>query len=263
MVESIVLGIVQGVAEWLPVSSEGMIFLVKTNFFGGGSFGEMVKIALFLHLGTFAAAAVYFRRDLTRLTLHAFRAFRFQGESAPLFRFLVLSTVMSGGLGALLLYAFGKAVDSFEGTAPAVNLGIAALLLLTAAVQMVRPAAGERRERDLGIADGMLLGIAQALAVLPGLSRSGLTVSALLLRRMEDKEALRVSFLMSLPIVLGGNILLNAGSIALTLPNAAALAASFASGYATIHILLKVAAKISFSAFLIFFAGLLAVSALM
>jgi len=68
MLEGIILGIIQGITEWLPVSSEGILVLVKSNFFGEGeSLREMIGFAVFLHLGTFLAALLYFRRDVWML----------------------------------------------------------------------------------------------------------------------------------------------------------------------------------------------------
>src|SRR3989338_2215596 len=67
MIEYIVLGIIQGIAEWLPISSEGMIVLVQSNFFGAQDLAGTIHVALFLHLGTFLAALFYFRRDIIHL----------------------------------------------------------------------------------------------------------------------------------------------------------------------------------------------------
>jgi undecaprenyl-diphosphatase len=89
--------------------------------------------------------------------------------------------------------------------------------------------------------------------VLPGLSRSGLTVAALLFRKFEDTEALRLSFLMSLPIVLGGNIILNATSFELSPVAVWGVVTSFLFGLLTIHLLFRLAKKVNFAWFAVLF----------
>ena len=113
---------------------------------------------------------------------------------------------------------------------------------------------------DLGWIDAVLLGVVQGLAALPGLSRSGLTVSAFLLRGYDKAEALRLSFLMSLPIVLAGNILLHFAAPQITLALAAAVGMACLSGVVTIHLLFQLARKINFGIFVLGF-GLLTLSA--
>lgn len=261
MLEHIILGAVQGVAEWLPISSEGMIVLVKANFFGGGEIGALVREALWLHLGTFFAALVYFRRDVAALARAVFSYAQGSTEEKKLLQFLLVSTGISGALGFLLLEGVAEAFG--QASAAAVTGGIGVLLLVTGGLQAKaeRQKTALRGTADLRLSDSVLLGVVQALAVLPGLSRSGFTVSALLLRRIRDTEALRLSFLMSLPIVLAGNIFLNAKELT-SLNNAslAGLFASFVFGLATIHALLAFARRVRFSIFVIAF-GLLMILA--
>ena len=109
--------------------------------------------------------------------------------------------------------------------------------------------------------DAIILGIVQGMAILPGLSRSGLTISTLLLRKFDDTHALTLSFLMSLPVVFGGNILLNANAFLFTTSNLWGSLFAFGFGLATIHLLLKVSQRLNFGYFVLLFGVLMVGSA--
>lgn len=261
MLELIVLGIIQGISEWLPVSSEGLLFLVKANFFGGGEIEAVLKQALFLHLGTFLAASVYLRKDVIRLL----KAFLDKKNASyadwKTISFLVWTTLISGLMGILIINFLSGVESEFEMSSKLINLGIGILLLVTAFLQIKSSKDGGKYPADLRRKDGIFLGFMQGLAALPGLSRSGLTVSGLLLRRFDEYYALRLSFLMSLPIVLAGNIVLNLEALTtFSLESFAGLAASFVFGILTIGGLLKIAEKVNFGYFVFGFAALLLLS---
>lgn len=253
MLEALVLGLAQGISEWLPVSSTAVVWLLKESLFGADPAAETLRLALFLHLGTVLAAGVYLWRDVVGLT----RALLRGGGEDPARRrtllFLIVSTAITGVLGIGLLELIEALEPALRGAGRSITAGIGVLLLITAALQGLRPEGGLRAPKNLTYVDGTLLGFVQGLAVLPGLSRSGLTVPALLLRRVDDEHALRLSFLMSLPVVLGGNVILNAEAAA---PDAAALVglgASFLAGLATIHGLLRLARRLDFGVFVALF----------
>jgi len=245
MLEQIILGTVQGIVEWLPISSEGVVVLLAKNFFGQTSLELLIKKALFLHLGTFLAALIYFRKEVFFLL-----------KDRKLLNFLIISTLISGLLGYGLVKIF------LEIPAKTVILIIGLLLLLTAGFQLKTKKQEYKERKDLTFRDGILLGLVQGLAALPGLSRSGLTVSTLLIRRFKSSEALTLSFLMSLPIVLGGNIILNFNQFAFSPENLLGLLFSFIFGFLTIGLLLKLAEKINFGYFVLIFALLIIVSVL-
>lgn len=256
MWESLILGAIQGIAEWLPVSSEGIIFLVKANFFPGAGVEEILKQALFLHFGTFLAALVYFRKEVFHLIRALFKYPQESLETRKLLNFLIVTTIISGILG-YLLYRSTQDLGAENLTAQGINLAVGLLLLITAGVQFRAQSLKKGEFRGYSQSnkfDNIILGLAQGAAAFPGLSRSGLTVSALLLRRFEEQTALKMSFLMSLPIVLGGNILLNLEKFNLSLENAVALLASFVFGLITIKFLLKLAEKMNFAVFVLIFA---------
>ncbi|MBR9702147.1 undecaprenyl-diphosphate phosphatase [Candidatus Pacearchaeota archaeon] len=259
IIQQIILGVIQGITEWLPVSSSGFVALVMTNFFGITDLGFLLQSALFLHLGTFFAALIYFRSGVWDLTKSLFNYKQSERETKLILKFLIISTLISGILGLLIL----KGLTSFESyldiTGKTITFVVGFLLLFTGAIQVKAKQSGLRKELHLKNKDGVLLGFAQGLASLPGISRSGITVSTLLLKKFDDTSALRLSFLMSLPIVLIANIILNIpdfGQI-ITVSSIYGLLAAFVFGLATIHGLMKLSRKINFGWFVLVFGGLM------
>lgn len=253
MFEGILFGIIQGITEWLPISSEGAITFVKVNFFGGGDLSEILKFALLLHLGTFFAALIYLRKEVKILfkTLSNFN--KSSLEDKQIFKFLFVSTIISGALGYILFKAIEYSENFIKIGVLSFNLLVGAMLLITAILQFKKRKMALRNFDDLNIKDSVILGIVQGLAVLPGLSRSGLTVSALLLRKFNDDESLKLSFLMSLPIVLAGNIALNLSNFYFSAELFWGILFSFVFGILTIHYFLKLARKINFGYFALIF----------
>jgi undecaprenyl-diphosphatase len=170
--------------------------------------------------------------------------------------------LISGVLGFGLLKIVEGMEGSFEMTGKGLTAGVGILLLITGGLQLSVRHSGTKGPEDLGWVDAVLLGAVQGLAALPGLSRSGLTVSAFLLRGYDKAEALRLSFIMSLPIILGSNILLHFAAPQVTLASVAAVGMACLSGMVTIHLLFQLARKINFGIFVLGF-GLLTVSAVL
>jgi len=258
MFESIILGAVQGVAEWLPVSSEAMIILVKNNFFPSGMpFSEMISFAIFLHLGTLLAATVYFWSDVVSLVQSVFR-YRAVGEARQkMLWFIVVATAVSGVLGLGLLNVVEKFEHVFTNQS-AVNAIVAGFLLITAIILYLNESRRELGNRDLSIKRSIITGIFQGLAVIPGISRSGMTLASMGLLGIEKRHALRLSFLLSIPLVLFANIFLHAGDLSVfTAESIVALTAAFVVGIISIHVLLKLIRKIRFSYFVGIFALIL------
>jgi len=254
MFESIVLGAVQGITEWLPISSEGFLVLIKVNFFRSSlSIDKLISYALFLHLGTFLAALIYFRKEVYLLVRALFRYKKADQESKKLLIFLVLATIVSGIVGLIILSLLGKFKDDFVLTGKGITFLIGLMLLVTAFLQFRKGKGGERKIADLRMGDSVILGVVQGFSILPGLSRSGLTVSTLLLKRFGNDTSLRLSFLMSLPAVLAGNVILNFNSFVFNVEHIISLIFSFLFGFLTIHLLSKTAQKINFSWFVLIF----------
>lgn len=253
MFEYLILGAIQGIAEWLPVSSEGIIVLVSSHLFENFSLSEAVRLALFLHLGTFLAAAWYLRHDVKRLITGLFTYCTAEEITKKELTFLLGSSAITAALGLPLLLLIDEASQTLATSTSAIGFIVGALLLLTGWLHYRNQhSSGERTALELDTKDMIVAGLLQGSAALPGLSRSGLTVAALLMRNITDSEALRLSFLLSLPVVLGGNIILNADTFtSLGAPEIIALLSSFIFGLLSIHALMKIARHVSWSAFTI------------
>lgn len=263
MLESLILGLAQGIAEWLPISSEGVIVTIKNTFFyQADPIQELIRLALFLHFGTFLAALVYFRKDVRQLVKALLRPKEADEENKKILYFLLIATLISGTLGFTLFKLIGEFEEKLKLGGIFINLLIALMLFITAFLQMKAKNGGLRTAKELKISDGIILGLVQGFSAMPGLSRSGLTVSALLLGKFDDAVALRLSFLMSLPIVLAGNLILNLETFNLSANSLLALTAAFLAGILTIDLFLRLAKKINFAYFTLFFGILVAVSVL-
>ncbi len=255
--QSLVLGAVQGITEWLPISSEGINTLILLHFFHK-PLTEAVGISIWLHTGTLLAALVYFRRDIAVLLRHLPQYVRERGasggaESNTLITFLIISTLLTGVVGAPLL-VFGLSQKAIPTGVVMAIIGV--LLIITGVVQRYAPRSSETK-RNIRMKDAIVLGVVQAFSVFPGLSRSGLTVSALLFRRYDAKAAIKISFLMSIPAVLAAEVGLGLiNGVSLTLPSMGSIVTAFLLGILTISALLKIATRINFWQFCIVLGGL-------
>lgn len=236
-VEYAILGIVQGIAEWLPISSKTAVMLFSAYVFGY-ALKEAYEIGLGLQGGTVVAALAYF--------LPEYRSFVANKELLKrLAIFLVISTAVTGVVGSLLYLWIRRALgQSYSVGIPSVVVGV---LLLVQAL-LARRSRGCRGMGDVGLADSLLFGFVQGLAAAPGVSRSGVTVTLLLYLGYTLDDSLRLSYLAS--------ILANAGATGLVLLTGdigvhgidlagmiVALVSSAAVGYLTISYMLKLASK--------------------
>ena len=261
----ILLGIIQGILEWIPISSSGFTVLVMSNFFGVTDVNFLIKAALFLHLGTFFAAVVYFKHEVYELIITAFRYKKMPDHELVLFNFILVSTIVTAAVGLIVL-TFISVFQDLELTGKAISFAVGFLLLITGTIQVKskKKFKGLRTEDDLENKDSFIIGALQGLSTIPGLSRSGITVSGLLLRKFDDTEALKLSFLMGLPIILFGNLIINYNDVLNVFSGEAiyGILASFVFGLATIHGLMKFAKRINFGWFVIVFAVLMMASVL-
>ena len=258
--QHVVLGIIQGITEWLPVSSSGLLVPAMSGLFGVTNVEEILKNALVLHLGTFLAAAIYFRKDVFRLSKSALRYGQAEKEEKNLLKFLAVSTVVSGIIGLIILRLLISLEEWFILTGKTITLAVGILLFVTGFVQMKKKNVGTRKVREIKNGDGIVTGIAQGFSSLPGISRSGITVSALMLRKFSETTALKLSFLMSLPIVLLGNLILNFNELTFSGGAVYGIAASFIFGLGTIHVMMKITRKINFGWFALIIAVMMVAS---
>lgn len=259
IIQQLILGLVQGVAEWLPISSSGMSILVMSNLFGINDLGFLIHSALFLHLGTFLAALIYFHKDVIHLIKSFFNWKKSSREDKNVLRFLMIATIISGIIGLIIL----KFLSELNIAGKVITFSVGVLLLFTGIIQIKIKNRGLRKEIHIKNQDSIILGVAQGLASLPGISRSGITIGALCIKKFDDTTALRLSFLMSLPIVLLGNIIFNFQDFSIISSTATyGLLASFVFGLLTIHGLMKISKKVNFGYFVLGFAILMILSVL-
>ncbi|CAN5464296.1 MAG: undecaprenyl-diphosphate phosphatase [Acidimicrobiia bacterium] len=215
---AIVLGIVQGLSEFLPISSSGHLLLVPWLFGWNDFDNESIEKAfdVALHIGTITAAIGYFRHDLSRyvrqglsLVVHRERPTTPDGRLAWL---LVLSTVPAAAVGAL----FESQIDERLGTPTIIAVSLIVFGLVLAVVDRL---AGTRTVPEYSARDAVIVGAAQALALNPGTSRSGITITAARLRGFTRDSAARLSFLMMIPVTTGAVVFKMAGLAADGIPD--------------------------------------------
>ena len=245
MIESALLGLLQGFTEWLPVSSQGVVTAVSAFLFDYDA-SDAVAVALWLHAGTSLAAVLAFRREVVGLAREALRD---PLHPSPLLAFLAVGTVVSAGIGLPLLLL----IDDLSGALGAGAMGVVGVLMVvTGGVQMRRPVSGTRDRAGLSLLDAVLTGVAQGLAALPGLRRSGLTVAVLLSRRVDRSEALVLSFLLGIPAGLAAALLAGLESGALrTAEGVVGAAVAFVVGFASIRVLLALARRVNLAVFVV------------
>ncbi|MFM7616534.1 MAG: undecaprenyl-diphosphate phosphatase [Actinomycetes bacterium] len=205
ILHAIVLGIVQGLTEFLPISSSGHLVLVPellrwNDFAGDESLNKAFDVAL--HLGTLVGAVWYFRRDLAGYVVAAGRSITRRSVADPQARIawlLLLSAVPAAVVGA----ALSSTIDETLGRPILVGV----MLILGGLLLWWADHLGGRRSiEDYSARDATVMGIAQALALQPGVSRSGVTITAGLWLGLDRVAATRLSFLMSLPIIAGAGL---------------------------------------------------------
>lgn len=267
VLEQIILGIIQGITEWLPVSSKSFLLLAQVNLFGhtDASVESLLHVAVTLHIGTFCAALVYLRDDVMRIvrTLFSYKSAPYADKN--LVHFLVITTLISGLMGLGTLTLLSELEDTLALTGKMVTGAVGLLLLITGVVQLrtrSQRGQGMRTAADITWADGIIAGIAQGIATIPGFSRSGMTMAALLLRAIDDVHALRLSFLMSLPIVLLGNIVLEIRNFSFAPVQLIGISVSFVVGLISMHALLTLARRVNFGYFVIGFGVVVFLAAL-
>jgi undecaprenyl-diphosphatase len=202
LVRAAILGIVQGLTEFLPVSSSGHLILIRDVFgwqmLGNEHLNKMFDVVL--HTGTFLALVMYFHRDIVRLGRAFGASLRYgvQGEAERRLAWAI-------ALGTIPAAIFGLAAQDLIETKLGTPMLVAAELMIFAVILWWAERAG-RKQRALGeaeVRDGVWVGLAQALALAPGVSRSGITITAGLARGMRKETAARFSFLLSIPVVGG------------------------------------------------------------
>jgi undecaprenyl-diphosphatase len=229
-VREIILGIVQGLTEFLPISSSAHLVLVPSML---GWEEPELGLTVMLHLGTLVALLIYFRNDILGLVLGVLGQGPDPAAARRVTRFLIIGTIPAvvAGLafGGFFEDAFHRPYES------------SVELLFTALILIATERYGERAARhDLDDKRAFGIGAAQALAILPGLSRSGSTIGAGLLAGLTREEATRFSFLLSIPAIAGAGVLDAAeGELVVSGASVAGTIAAGVVGFLSIHYLLR------------------------
>lgn len=204
--QAIILGVLQGLTEFLPVSSSGHLALAQQLIPGFAQPGVLLDVML--HVGTLAAVLVYFRRELgefLELGLRVLKRDWSEDRDRENTRLAIAIVVASVPTALIGIFLEDRVEALFESTA-----GVGAALLVTGAVlvagEMLGRRAGEKPGNP-GVANSFLIGIAQGIAVIPGVSRSGSTISVARALGIDGTVAARFSFLVSLPAVAGAALL--------------------------------------------------------
>jgi len=185
MLKYMILGIAQGLTEFLPVSSSAhLVILQKLLKLSGNE----LAITLILHLGTSLALIIFFFQDILKLL-----------KDIKMILLIIIVTVITGIIGL-----FGK--DFFEGLFISV-VPVAFALIITGLMLIFSKKFINKNRKELNIPDAVILGCAQGIAIIPGISRSGSTISSLMFRGIDRQTAFKFSFLASIPAVLGAAIL--------------------------------------------------------
>lgn len=255
--EALLLGIVQGLTEFLPISSSGHLIIVPwlqdyTFLLENEQFNKTFDVAL--HAGTLVAAVAYFRREVLELTTGFIVTLRQRRIEAPMQRLSIaiaigtVPAVIAGGLGSSF-------IDEHLGE----PWMIALQLILFGALLGYADRLPQRRALDgATLRDGWWIGLAQVLALAPGTSRSGITITAARWLGLDRDAAARFSFLMLIPVVAGATLFKGAEAIKEGLPEGVATPmivgtiAAAVSGYLAIAFLLRLVRTTSYRPFVLY-----------
>lgn len=266
MLEYLIIAILQGLFEWLPVSSSGQTMIISTNFFGISP-EDAFSLAIWLHLGTALAVLVKLRVDfISILKTLTCNSSNLEGIAIKKRNWLIYST-LGTGITAIPLYFIFKMIfldvfTAFQGDI--LTLFVSGFLIITGIIIIYT----RKIRSNISLAEGsknkvrkdsFISGLIQGSSILPGISRSGVTVGVILLKKYDQDDALKLSFLMSVPVAFASilvDIIFGEGSIFGTLDLFTIIVTtlvSFLTGYLTIEFLLRIAQKTSFGYFCIFY----------
>jgi undecaprenyl-diphosphatase len=247
IIESIVLGVIQGLTEFLPVSSSGHLELAKVILGDTSLPEESLAFTVVLHFATALSTLVIFRKEVIEI----FKGlFQFKWNEQTLFSLKIIASMIPAVIVGLL---FEEQLESFFGGK---ILLVGAMLLVTAILLLLADRA-KRTDRKVSFANAVIIGISQAIAMLPGISRSGATISTSVLLGVDRTKAARFSFLMVVPLIIGkvakdligGEINFSSTEIA---PLAAGFIAAFVSGLLACTWMISLVKKSKLSYFAIY-----------
>jgi undecaprenyl-diphosphatase len=236
ILEALLLGIVQGITEWLPVSSSGHLAIIE-HFLG---IEQPLLMNIFLHIGTLIVVFIVFYQDIIRI-VKAILRLDFKSEHGRLALFIIIGSVPT----ALIGYFFHDVFASFF-----TSMKVISIALIVTGVMLFFSERFEGK-RELDWIDSLIIGAAQGIAIIPGISRSGATISSALISGIDKKKAARFSFLLMVPAVIGAAILeFDSAAIGADLvPIVIGTLTAVIVGYLSLKFLLRVIMKHRFHAF--------------
>ncbi len=235
LLDAVILGLVQGLTEFLPISSSGHLVIGEALL---GFHVPGVTLEVWLHLGTLLAVLVYFRRAIYKMGRSLLISSGIENQD---YRRLLLAIAV----GTLPAVAVGFGAKSFVETAFSKSVLVSAMLILTGIILLVSQWA-INRDRPINALRGFVIGIAQAFAILPGISRSGSTITIALFLGVSPSRAAEFSFLLAIPAIGGAfllDLLSSGGAVVASgqLPiYLAGTAISFVVGYFSIYYLMRI-----------------------
>ena len=244
ILQALIMGIVQGLTEFLPVSSSGHLVIVPWLFGWDDPFLTSLAFSVMLHLGTLVALLVYFRADWVRLVPAGFATIRdrsFRGNPDRKLAWLLVAATIPAALVGFLFN------DLFEDTVRQVGL-VAVTLIVGGVILWLADHLGPRTKGvgDVTFPVAVGIGVAQALALIPGISRSGISISAGRIAGLDREAAARFAFLMATPITAGAGLFearkLLTGEAGVDVamgPLVIGMVAAIVSGLAAIHFMLR------------------------
>jgi undecaprenyl-diphosphatase len=254
--QALIMGIVQGLTEFLPVSSSGHLVIVPHLLGWTDPFITSLAFSVMLHLGTLVALLVYFRADWLKIVPAGFAAVRdrsFAGDpNRRLAWLIVIATIPAVIAGPILNDRLEATVRTAEDVAIALVIGAAILWL---ADQVGRKVDGIER---ITFPLALVIGLAQSLALIPGISRAGMTISAGLFAGLTREAAARFGFLMATPIIAGAGIFEarklitgEAGVAVQAGPLVVGMVAALVAGMLAIHLMLRYVRTRSYGIFVV------------
>jgi undecaprenyl-diphosphatase len=253
ILQAIILGVVQGLTEFLPISSSGHLVIAHALF--GWQTEHDLAFDVALHLGTLLAVLSYFARDLlsiVRGVLDAARRRSLANPEARLGLLIVAGTIPAVVIGVLVQ---DLAAEAFRDP----RLTAAMLVIFSGVMWLAERVALQKRDvLGLRLPDAMIIGLAQAVALVPGVSRSGITISAGLFRGLRRAEAARFSFLLATPVTFGAIVFETAKLARAGMPDgfaalfAAGVVSSAIVGFLCIAFLLRFLARFSLNVFIVY-----------
>ncbi len=192
-IEALLLGIIQGLTEFLPVSSSGHLELAKFVLGDTSLPEESLLMTVVLHAATAISTIVVFRKDVAEILRGLFQ---FKWNDETIFSLKIVVSMIPAGLAGVLLES------EIEGLFGGRLMLVGSMLIITAILLLLADRA-KTTQKKVGYLDALIIGISQAIAIMPGISRSGATISTSVLLKIDRSKAARFSFLMVVPLILG------------------------------------------------------------